>query len=497
MNVTRTTAEHIKRYQHDQTLPVRKERSDKIPEETLQSVINFYHRLDVSRELPGAKDTVKVKKPDGTTEVLQKKLLLLNVKEAHEVFKKENPTVEIGMTKFYEMKPKNIEHAGKSPGSMITCVCIHHENPRLAVHTSGIGKFKQFEDLIPEDEVRNVNSKDLMKFLMCAEPTDDCYLGLCRDCSHRKQDLETCLKTGFKEEKMKSVQYDRWESTDRPEKIHKTVPVSEFSKELIDSLDSMKTHHLIYKKQYESFIQQKENLPTDEVIVVGDFSENYSIPNQDEIQSAYFSHRSVTIHPFVTYYREEEDRELKVKHQSTVMVTDNLNHDTNAVATFQPRLINDLKGQVPGLRKINYWSDGAASQYKNKKNFANIANHQQNYGVDCEWNFWASCYGKGPWDGIGGTLKRSCTNAIKQGKQISTPEDVYKHGVSALPSVNMHWVPDSEIKKREAELQKRFNSAKLVKGTRGFHNYSPIDNKTVRVKQYKSSNISENKKVSY
>ena len=57
----------------------------------------------------------------------------------------------------------------------------------------------------------------------------------------------------------------------------------------------MKTHHFIAKSQYQSYLDMKENLSPSEVIAVGDFSENYSIPNQREIQSAYYSHKAMTI----------------------------------------------------------------------------------------------------------------------------------------------------------------------------------------------------------
>ena len=66
-----------------------------------------------------------------------------------------------------------------------------------------------------------------------------------------------------------------------------------------------------------------------------------------------------------------------------------------------------------------------------------------------------------------------------------------------MPNCTVHWVPDSEIKKKEAELADRFKSAETVKRTRGFHNFLPVDNdtKTLRVKQYKSATAGETKKV--
>ena len=65
-----------------------------------------------------------------------------------------------------------------------------------------------------------------------------------------------------------------------------------------------------------------------------------------------------------------------------------------------------------------------------------------------------------------------------------------------MPRVKLHWVPDSEIKETEAKLAKRFDSTKTLKGTRGYHNFVPVDKKNMRVKQYKSSAFKETKKIS-
>ena len=46
-------------------------------------------------------------------------------------------------------------------------------------------------------------------------------------------------------------------------------------------------------------------------------------------------------------------------------------------------------------------SDGSTAQYKHLKNFANIRHHFDDFGLDCEWNFFVTSYG----DGIGGTVK--------------------------------------------------------------------------------------------
>jgi len=50
-------------------------------------------------------------------------------------------------------------------------------------------------------------------------------------------------------------------------------------------------------------------------------------------------------------------------------------------------------------------SDGAAAQYKNRKNFVNLCQHEEDFGVAAEWHFSATSHGKVACDGVGGTVK--------------------------------------------------------------------------------------------
>ena len=66
------------------------------------------------------------------------------------------------------------------------------------------------------------------------------------------------------------------------------------------------------------------------------------------------------------------------------------------------------------LRKVFYFSDGAALQYKNRKNFINLCHHELDFGVPDEWHFSATSHGKGSCDGVGGSVKRLAARASLQ-----------------------------------------------------------------------------------
>lgn len=48
---------------------------------------------------------------------------------------------------------------------------------------------------------------------------------------------------------------------------------------------------------------------------------------------------------------------------------------------------------------------------KIKSNFLNLLHHNNEFGNDAEWHFFATSHGKGAYDGIGGCMKRSTYRA--------------------------------------------------------------------------------------
>ena len=124
-------------------------------------------------------------------------------------------------------------------------------------------------------------------------------------------------------------------------------------------------------------------------------------------------------------------------------------------------------------KNIFYFSDGAAAQYKNFKNFFNIAFHFQDFGVEAEWHFFATSHGKGPCDGIGGTLKRSAKKASLQATLIETPEQLYQYLKGHTISTFVEYFDKNEWLQEELALNKRFSNARTVPGTRQMHSVCP------------------------
>jgi len=225
----------------------------------------------------------------------------------------------------------------------------------------------------------------------------------------------------------------------------------------------------------------KISIQVGEVIVIGDFSENYTFIVQDAIQGFYFINSQCTIHPFVVYFPSEDG----VHHQSYCFISDHLKHDTVMVYSFICRLIVELKSKHQSLTKVHYFSDGCAGQYKNCYNLINLCHHFIDFGINAEWNFFATSHGKNACDGIGGNVKRSLSKASLQrplNNQILTPEAVFKYCKENLSDKIIYfYVSETDVSKYREQLKDRFDLAQTLVGTQRFHKFVPQTQKQLKV----------------
>ena len=149
------------------------------------------------------------------------------------------------------------------------------------------------------------------------------------------------------------------------------------------------------------------------------------------------------------------------------------------------------------MKKVYYFSDGAASQYKNKKNFVNLAFHNRDFNnIEAEWHFFATAHGKGPCDGLGGTVKREAVRASLKRPlegQTQTPQELSEWAMDAIPSVTFEFVDKSEVEAEERALQERLDAAVTIEGTQSYHAYYQLKDCTnkLMVKTYSRSLSSE------
>ena len=144
---------------------------------------------------------------------------------------------------------------------------------------------------------------------------------------------------------------------------------------------------------------------------------------------------------------------------------------------FISELIKDLKQKL-NLDKVMYYSDGAASQYKNYKNLTNLCHHYTDFKIPAEWHFFATSHGKSPCDGIGGTVKRLVARASLQATkevQILTPIDMYDWSSQHIPGIQFLYISADDIENHETKfkLADRYDTVKTIPGTRSHHAFIP------------------------
>ena len=109
---------------------IMKTRIGSIQKETVDKVNSLYCRDDIGRIAPGTRDVVTVRH-EAEKKKLQKRHLVMNVKECYATFKESNPEVKVGVRKFAEIRPPNV--LLRSETSSNVCQCIYHHTFVLAL----------------------------------------------------------------------------------------------------------------------------------------------------------------------------------------------------------------------------------------------------------------------------------------------------------------------------------------------------------------------------
>ena len=425
----------------------------KISQETIDLVQAFYQDDEFSRQLPGKKDCVSIRKK----EYKQKRLVLCNLHELYVAFKEKYQDIKIGFSKFCSLRPKWCVIAG-STGTHSVCVCSIHQNAVLLV------------DAIDWD----VSYKDLIQKVVCDPLNKECMMHRCSNCPG------TAALLDFLDEELREFDlndqfhYSQWETTDRASLITITTTFEEYKETLIEAIDLLTKHSFLAKCQASFLKSKKEALLANEAIVLGDFAENYQFLIQDEIQSYHWSKKYCTLHPLVLYLLDDNG---ELKHESFCFISNDNTHDTNFVYKLQTILVDFLKKNYGNITKLFYFSDGYAEQYKNYKNFVNLCHHEVDFGISAEWIFFATSHGKSPCDGIGGFVKRYVAKRSLQRPlqdQILDHETMFDLCQNEIKDIRFYCISQEEMMETREILKDRFELGKTVKGTRKSHHFIPL-----------------------
>lgn len=448
-------------------------------EEVKEKVVDFYLDDETTRLFPGRKDCISIKMPNGKRENIQKRLLLGPIQTLYNKYNQKHPDYTLGLTTFRNLRPKQCVYSN-DPSAANVCVCMIHANMDFLVQA-----------LKSTDAFDNESKKELMensiKNSLCTNATDACKLRECDQCS--TENMVSYVAAQLDQKNVENVSYSLWVTNPQCDITSNTTDVDLFLDLLKKIVEKFITHQFKVEKQYQFIKAAKTSLvPNKKVIIQMDFAENYSCFVQNAIQSHYFSTPTVTIHPFVVFYKTSE--ESPVQTYNVVIINEIRSHNTTAVYAFQEHLMNILRIKFPQLEDILYLSDGCAEQYKNRFNFKNLCMHKQDFNINAEAHFFPTSHGKGECDGIGGNIKRMAKNASNTGILINDAKQFYDWAMTEQQNGRFHadwefvYVPQKDYDDAENKLRNRFEGLRTLPGTKKFHEFIPLNENQISVSEY-------------
>lgn len=433
--------------------------------------------------MPGIKDTVTIIVNDERCKI-QKRLLLLNLKELHAQFQQDNPDNSVGFSTFAKLRPKNCILAGSS-GTHSVCVCTIHENCKLML------EFVNIENVTRNWDTLVKNYKDCLSVMICKNPTPQCHLDECDNCPGIDE-FCTKLLNSLDEVCISHVQCISWTGTDRSTLQTVNLKNVDFIDELRTKFQKLKPHSFFAKQQSMFTAEIKERVCEGEVLVMFDFSENYAYTVQNASQAFHFNNDQCTVFPAIYYYLENSE----IKHKTCVFLSNSLKHDTAAVYSIQVKLIPEIRKSVRNLKKIIYITDGAKQHFKNRFQISNLLHYLEDFGVEAEWHYSATSHGKSGYDGVGATFKRAAYRASLTAKPkdaILTPEALFKWAKSYFKNIETFYISKVEYEKMKRKLNKRFESALPVPEIIKNHAFQVLSVNEIFMKRY--SNATEGRRI--
>lgn len=421
----------------------------------VQKIHQFFLRDDVTRATAGKKETVTHKKNK-----VQKRFLLDSMKNLYKAFMKENSGLKCHYSYFTKHRPFYVKPP--SVDGRDTCLCKLHANFTYVVNTLHKNKV-----IVQKD------TNAVLESLVCSVDSVSCMKGVCLECKNLCIDYDKSNQTDIVDLRQWIRKSEVVEKAEKKVKITKNVPVTEkltieeviykFEREL----QNFKTHIYNIRHQYKAYRQCIDGLTESEVALHIDFSENYACKYHSEVQSHHFggSRNQITLHTAVMYHLSAEAQTKQVTSYCTV--SSNQNHGPSAIWAHLHPILSEIKEKHPAVTTVHFFSDGPATQYKQKINFYLMANRSfEEYGFcKISWNFFEAGHGKGAADGVGGTMKRQADAIVARGNDIA---DVFQF-FSALQDaskIKLFMVTDEDVESVAATIP---SNIVPLKGTMQVH----------------------------
>ncbi|CAF4335640.1 unnamed protein product [Rotaria sp. Silwood2] len=217
--------------------------------------------------------------------------------------------------------------------------------------------------------------------------------------------------------------------------------------------------HVFIKRQQSNFFEMLKKDVTDEKCLLQlDYAENYSMIEQNQIQSAHWSRKQLSI--FTAHVWSQS------KTYPLVIISDDSSHDKYTVAKCLEHLLERSKILLPSMKELIIFSDGSACQFKERFLFKNLTHLADQFSLKLSWNFFASHH-----DVLVGKRCRNANDFLHLIKQKNT-------------SIVIDELSPDEIEHGRDGLGLIFNQVNAVPNIQKVHSMTVVDIDKIECKIY-------------
>ena len=243
-----------------------------------------------------------------------------------------------------------------------------------------------------------------------AIPSTSLTLPMIKDGNHKSLITDVCNELKAIN---KPIKYLEW-SKDRGTDVKATTYFSkknalestaeEFVKKFLVDTENLESHAKRFKVQYRRIGELKNLIaetPTAKLIRI-DWSENAELYQTRQEKSQYYTSVSVSINTAVLYEHEST--------RSFATISDVKSHKAEATWASLSKIFAQI--DLKSTDHLYIASDSPSSQYRNKKNVILMKACAVMNDINLTWVFTETGHGKGPMDGVGGSLKKVIKDTI-------------------------------------------------------------------------------------
>ena len=248
----------------------------------------------------------------------------------------------------------------------------------------------------------------------------DCIFRHCKKCGAINMLQESIIKQNpdvdWSKHQWQYILLDSGENDTKKKQIINKIryrgPLARLLTKFIESVNVMSTHLFHFSWQAMQFDECKKQLWEGDVMLIMDFSTNYSHHKQGKIHGAFWC-SIPTFNPIIKYYPCPQKCDWLVCDE-IMIVSKNIKHNSFAVDKFADKALSHLKENGIPVKGIIMWSDNCGTQYKSCKVFNSMSKFKD---IPVMHNYFCAKHGKAETDGAIGHLSMHLDAVVRPGSQ--------------------------------------------------------------------------------